>query len=199
MVTFKLRVFFTSVSIFSILFSIHFSRYWQGEFVKQSRASLVGDHFLHSRDLNVCFKVDSKEKLHASHSQRPKGYCESQITEKERIPLQKCIISQPGINSQHLICVRHSIVEQDVLNNPLRNMPFGHCFIPSALKSTLISLHRPSRSGWLSGLQQTPSPMSAKKFLPTVKNPRRRYPGFLHNVQWSWLIGKIWKIKSKEN
>ena len=41
----------TSVCIFSILFSIHFLRCWQGEFVKQSGASLVGDHFLYSRDL----------------------------------------------------------------------------------------------------------------------------------------------------
>ena len=32
--------------IFSILFSVHFPRCWQGEFVQLSRASLVGDHFL---------------------------------------------------------------------------------------------------------------------------------------------------------
>ena len=38
----------TSVCIFSILFSIHFLRCWQGEFVWQSRASLVVDHFLYS-------------------------------------------------------------------------------------------------------------------------------------------------------
>ena len=36
----------TSVCIFSILFSIHFLRCWQGEFVQQSRACLVGDNFL---------------------------------------------------------------------------------------------------------------------------------------------------------
>ena len=35
----------TSVCIFSILFSIHFLRCRQGEFVQQSRASLVADHF----------------------------------------------------------------------------------------------------------------------------------------------------------
>ena len=54
----------TSVCIFSILFSIHFQRGWQGEFVQQSRAALVGDHLLHShnfhflysRDLNVWFR-----------------------------------------------------------------------------------------------------------------------------------------------
>ena len=33
--------------------------YWQREFVKQSRASLVGDHFLYSRDLNVWFRADN--------------------------------------------------------------------------------------------------------------------------------------------
>ena len=42
-----------SECIFSILFSIHFLRRRQGEFVYQSRASLVGDHFLPSCDLNV--------------------------------------------------------------------------------------------------------------------------------------------------
>ena len=53
----------TSVYIFSILLSGHFLRFWQGEFVKQSRASLVGDHLLYSHDLNVC-----EEKLYVSHS-----------------------------------------------------------------------------------------------------------------------------------
>ena len=43
------------VCIFSSLFSIHFFRCCQGEFVLQSRASLVGDHFLYSRGLNVWF------------------------------------------------------------------------------------------------------------------------------------------------
>ena len=33
----------TSVSIFFILFNIIFLRYWQGEFVEQSQASLVGN------------------------------------------------------------------------------------------------------------------------------------------------------------
>ena len=40
-----------SVCIFSTLFSIHFLGCWQGEFVQQSRASLVDDHFLYSHDL----------------------------------------------------------------------------------------------------------------------------------------------------
>ena len=49
----------TSVYTFSILFSIHFLWYLQREFVQQSRASLVGDHFLYSHDLNVCFRGDT--------------------------------------------------------------------------------------------------------------------------------------------
>ena len=48
----------TSVCIFSILFSIHFLRRWQGEFVYQSKALSIGDHFLHSHDLNVGFSGD---------------------------------------------------------------------------------------------------------------------------------------------
>ena len=47
----------TSECIFSILFSIHFLRCWQGEFVEQSGVSLVVDHFLDSHDLNVQFRV----------------------------------------------------------------------------------------------------------------------------------------------
>ena len=43
----------TSVCIFSILLSKHFLRCWQGEFISQSRASLVGDHFLYFHNLNV--------------------------------------------------------------------------------------------------------------------------------------------------
>ena len=44
--------------IFSILLFIHFLRYWQGEFVYQSKASSVGDHFLYSNDLYVWFRGD---------------------------------------------------------------------------------------------------------------------------------------------
>ena len=47
-----------SVCIISILFSLPFQRSWQGEFVKLSRASLTGDHFLHSRDRNIWFRDD---------------------------------------------------------------------------------------------------------------------------------------------
>ena len=41
--------------IFSLLFSIHSLWYGQGEFVQQSQASLVVDHFPYSR----CLYVDS--------------------------------------------------------------------------------------------------------------------------------------------
>ena len=43
----------TSVFIFSILFSVHLLRCWQGKFVQQTRVSLVGDHFLYSHDTDV--------------------------------------------------------------------------------------------------------------------------------------------------
>ena len=43
----------TSVCMFSILLSVLFLRGWQGEFLYQSRASLVVDYFLYSCDLNV--------------------------------------------------------------------------------------------------------------------------------------------------
>ena len=44
--------------IFSILFSIHFLKCWREEFVWQSRTSLVGDHFLYSRDPHGWFRGD---------------------------------------------------------------------------------------------------------------------------------------------
>lgn len=43
----------TSVCMFSILLSVLFLRGWQGEFLYQSRASLVVDYFLYSCDLNA--------------------------------------------------------------------------------------------------------------------------------------------------
>ena len=42
----------------SILFFIHFLGCWQGEFVYQSKASFVADHFFYSRDFNVWFRDD---------------------------------------------------------------------------------------------------------------------------------------------
>ena len=47
---------FSSAS--SVLFSIHLLRCWQGEFVKQTRASLAGDHFIYSCGANVGFRGD---------------------------------------------------------------------------------------------------------------------------------------------
>ena len=38
--------------------SVHFLRCWQGEFVEQSRASLVGCHLLYSCGFNVWFRGD---------------------------------------------------------------------------------------------------------------------------------------------
>ena len=48
----------TLVCIFSILFSIHFLKRWHVEFVYQSKALSIGDHFLQSHDLNVGFSGD---------------------------------------------------------------------------------------------------------------------------------------------
>lgn len=48
----------TLVCIFSQLFSIPFLRCWQGEFVQQSRVSLVADHRLYSCNLDVWFRSD---------------------------------------------------------------------------------------------------------------------------------------------
>ena len=42
-----------SVCIFSIQLFIYFLKGWQGEFIYQSKASFIGDHFLYSRDLSV--------------------------------------------------------------------------------------------------------------------------------------------------
>ena len=47
----------TSVCIFSILFSIHFLRCWQGELAR-SKASVVFDHFHYSHDLSVWIRGD---------------------------------------------------------------------------------------------------------------------------------------------
>ena len=48
----------TSLCIFSILFSIHSQRCWQGEFVSQSNTSYVAGCFLYSHNFNVWFKGD---------------------------------------------------------------------------------------------------------------------------------------------
>ena len=48
-----------SVCTLSILFSMNFLRCWHCQFVEQSRAFLVGDHFLRSQDLNVWFRGDN--------------------------------------------------------------------------------------------------------------------------------------------
>ena len=48
----------TSICIFFIQLPRHFVAFWQGEFVQQSRASLVGDHLLYSYDLSIWFRGD---------------------------------------------------------------------------------------------------------------------------------------------
>lgn len=49
----------TSVCVFSLLWSLHFLWYWQGEFVEKSRASSIGDHFQYSYDLNGWFRSNT--------------------------------------------------------------------------------------------------------------------------------------------
>ena len=49
----------SSVCTLSILYSTQPLRYWQDAFVQQSIAPSVGDHFLHSHDLNVWFRGDN--------------------------------------------------------------------------------------------------------------------------------------------
>ena len=65
-----------SVSLFSLLFSLHFLWYWQGECHWQTGPSAIGNHCLYSYDpyINICFKGHRycKEQLEASHSERVK-------------------------------------------------------------------------------------------------------------------------------
>ena len=42
--------------LFSPYYFLYISRCWQGECFEQSRASLVGDHFMYSHDLHVWFR-----------------------------------------------------------------------------------------------------------------------------------------------
>ena len=63
----------TSVCIFSILFSLNFSRCWQGEFVKQSRAFSVGEHFLYDCDLKVWLWGDTVRRNKILVTLRVKG------------------------------------------------------------------------------------------------------------------------------
>ena len=52
-----------AVCIFSIVFSILFIRCGQGEFLQQSRVSLVSDHLLYSHGLDVWFRGDTFGKI----------------------------------------------------------------------------------------------------------------------------------------
>ena len=49
----------TNISMHTLhTFSILFLRFLKGEFVQQSRGSLVVDHYPYSHDLNVLFRAD---------------------------------------------------------------------------------------------------------------------------------------------
>ena len=65
--------FHPSVCMFFVLFSIHFLTSLQGDFVQKSKASLFGNYFLYSRDLNVLprdYIVGRNEKLVTPRAQR---------------------------------------------------------------------------------------------------------------------------------
>ena len=65
--------FHPSVCMFFVLFSLHFLTSLQGDFVQKSRASLFGNYFLYSRDLNVLprdYIVGRNEKLVAPGAQK---------------------------------------------------------------------------------------------------------------------------------
>ena len=49
-----------SICIFSILFFIHFQKHWQGEFVWQSKYSLVDAYFLNSHEFFAWFSKEAR-------------------------------------------------------------------------------------------------------------------------------------------
>ena len=79
---FTITLCFTNICIFTILFSIHVLLGWQEEFVSQLRASLVGDPFLNSRNLQFLIQGwYCKEKLIACHvTFRVKGFQKNRNT-----------------------------------------------------------------------------------------------------------------------
>ena len=89
----------TSVCIFSILFSIHFLRGWQGEFVYQSREYLVRDHLLYSHDLTVWCRGYTVGRNYMSHSQGLKGQDSSLSHNEQKGFMLSCvcpIVNQKG-------------------------------------------------------------------------------------------------------
>ena len=65
--------FHPSVCMFFVLFPLHFPTSLQGDFVQKSRASLLGNYFLYSRDLIVLprdYIVGRNEKLVTPRAQR---------------------------------------------------------------------------------------------------------------------------------
>lgn len=56
--------------IFSLIFSINFLWHWLGKSVKQSRALLVGNHFLYSCDCNFWFRGDTVGELFGIYFER---------------------------------------------------------------------------------------------------------------------------------
>ena len=81
---FTITLRFTNICIFTILFSLYVLLRWQEEFVSQLRATLVGDPFLNSRNLQLLIQGwYCKEKLIACHvTLRVKGFQKNRNTYK---------------------------------------------------------------------------------------------------------------------
>ena len=112
-----------SVYIFSILISIHFLRCWHREFVQQSRASLVGDHFLNSHDPNVWFRGDNERRnlmLITLRGQRVKNtrfltlFYLPTVMNVSLVPAIHCIFRY---QSRPTWCQQPSSVETDVVRS----------------------------------------------------------------------------------
>ena len=103
-----------SVCIFSILFSIHFVRCWQGEVLWQTRASLVCDPFLYCRYLNVRFRGDTVEII-----------CESLLKGKGSTQYEWLFLTQYKPFRINYIVLMSKILQQQVPLVPLlrKNFP----------------------------------------------------------------------------
>ena len=107
----------TSVCIFSILFSIHFLRGWQGEFVYQSREYLVRDHLLYSHDLTVWCRGYTVGRNYMSHSQGLKGKDSSLSHNEQKGFMLSCVC--PTVNQKRC---------QNMVRTTEWHMKFSHAY-----------------------------------------------------------------------
>ena len=107
----------TSVCIFSILFSIHFLRGWQGEFVYQSREYLVRDHLLYSHDLTVWCRGYTVGRNYMSHSQGLEGKDSSLSHNEQKGFMLSCVC--PTVNQKRC---------QNMVRTTEWHMKFSHAY-----------------------------------------------------------------------